>query len=399
MSANQERASEVAVSRSESLNFQLDPSATPMSADERRVRLQNPGFGRVFTEHMITLRYVAGRGWHDGRLEALAPLELWPSASSLHYGQAIFEGFKAYRQDGGSIATFRPHANAARFNRSANRLAMPELPVELFVEASDLLIAQDREWVPTATDESLYLRPLMIATESALGVRPSSEYLFLVFASPAGSYFPQGVKPVSVWISTDFVRASPGGTGAAKCAGNYAASLLAQQQAQSHGCDQVVWLDAVERRRVEELGGMNIFFVYRTGNDVTLVTPELSGTLLAGVTRDSLLKLARDSGYQVEERTITVDDWERDLRAGRMTEVFACGTAAVITPVGTVKSERGTWALPQGQTGSIAASLRKALLDIQYGRAKDRYGWMHRVCDAERASLAQAPARPHASSA
>ncbi len=373
------------MSRPDSLHFELNPVAQPMSADERRRRLQNPGFGRVFSEHQVTMRYVVGRGWHDARLEPYGPLQLWPSASSLHYGQAIFEGFKAYRQQDGGIATFRPDANAARFNRSAVRLAMPELPAEWFVQAADLLIAQDRRWVPTAPDESLYLRPLMIATESALGVRPSSEYLFMLFASPAGSYFPQGMKPVTVWISADYVRASPGGTGAAKCAGNYAASLLAQQQAQSHGCDQVVWLDAIERRRVEELGGMNIFFVYRRGGDVTLVTPELSGTLLAGITRDSLLTLARDRGYTVEERVVTLDDWERDLQSGQMTEVFACGTAAAITPVGTVKSDRGTWTVSGGQTGPVAAELRRALLDIQYGRAPDRYGWMHRVCDASEA--------------
>jgi branched-chain amino acid aminotransferase len=384
------------VSRSESLHFELHPLAQPMSADERRRRLQNPGFGRVFSEHQVTIRYVVGRGWHDARLEPYAPLQLWPSASSLHYGQAIFEGFKAYRQQDDGIATFRPDANAARFSRSAIRLAMPELPAEWFVQAADLLIAQDRRWVPSAPDESLYIRPLMIATESALGVRPSSEYLFMVFASPAGSYFPQGMKPVTVWISADYVRASPGGTGAAKCAGNYAASLLAQQQAQSHGCDQVVWLDAIERRRVEELGGMNIFFVYRRGADVTIVTPELSGTLLAGITRDSLLTLARDRGYAVEERVVTLDDWERDLQSGDMTEVFACGTAAAITPVGTVKSDRGTWTISQGQTGPIAAEFRRALLDIQYGRAPDRYGWMHRVCDAPDALEASDAAPAHA---
>lgn len=381
----------------ESLSFQQSPLPQPMSAEEVRRRLQNPGFGRVFSEHMVTLSYAVGRGWYDARLVPYAPIQLWPSASSLHYGQAIFEGFKAYRQQDGGIATFRPDANAARFNRSAVRLAMPELPPELFVRAADVLITQDRRWVPSAPDESLYLRPLMLATESALGVRPSSEYLFIVFASPAGSYFPQGMKPVTVWVSTDFVRASPGGTGAAKCAGNYAASLLAQQQAQSHGCDQVVWLDAIERKRIEELGGMNIFFVYGRGPDATLVTPELSGTLLAGVTRDSLLTLAKSRGYGVAERTITLDEWEADLKSGRMTEVFACGTAAVITSVGTVKSERGTWVIGGGQPGPIATDLRKALLDIQYGRAADPHGWMHRVCDAAETVEASGPASSHAS--
>jgi branched-chain amino acid aminotransferase len=385
------------VSRSESLHFQLNPVAEPLSEEERRRRLQNPGFGRVFSEHMVTIHYQVGKGWHDARLDPYAPLQIWPSASSLHYGQAIFEGFKAYLQQDAGIATFRPEANAARFKRSALRLAMPELPVELFVKAADVLITQDRRWVPSAADESLYVRPLMIATESALGVRPSSEYLFVMFASPAGSYFPQGMKPVTVWVSTDYVRASPGGTGAAKCAGNYAASLLAQQQAQEHGCDQVVWLDAIRRERVEELGGMNIFFVYGEGEQVTLVTPELSGTLLAGVTRDSLLSLAQNRGYTVEERNLTLAEWERDLKDGRMTEVFACGTAAVITSVGTVKSERGTWVVSGGQPGPIATELRKTLLDIQYGRTKDTYGWMHRVCGAGPASQSYEPPRSHAS--
>jgi len=302
-----------------------------------------------------------------------------PAMSVLHYGQAIFEGFKAYSQPDGSVKTFRPEANAHRFNASARRLAMPELPVELFMEAADLLIAQDRAWTPKAVGESLYMRPFMIGTEAALGIKPSKDYLFMLIASPAGTYFPQGVKPVTVWISQDYVRAAPGGTGSAKCSGNYAASLAAQQQAKQEGCDQVVWIDAIHRKYIEEMGGMNIFFVYVENGATTVATPELTGTLLPGITRLSLLEVAKELGFGAEERKISIDDWEADLRGGRMTEAFACGTAAVITPIGTVKSTRGAWTMGDGQTGPVSAKLREQLLNIQHGLAPDTHGWLHSV--------------------
>ncbi|MGC4086478.1 MAG: branched-chain amino acid aminotransferase [Polyangiaceae bacterium] len=297
----------------------------------------------------------------------------------LHYGQAIFEGFKAYRQQDGGIATFRPDANARRFNASARRLAMPELPVDTFVAASDVLIQSESEWVPHGVGESLYLRPLMLATEAALGVRPAKEYLFLLFGSPSGAYFPQGIKPLSVWLCKDFVRAAPGGTGEAKCAGNYAASLIAQQRALEQGCQQVIWLDANERRFVEEMGGMNLFFVYQSGSKVKLVTPRLTGSLLPGITRDSILQLCAQLGYEAEEGTISVEDWERDLKSGALSEVFACGTAAVITPVGQVKFDGGEWSVHGGETGPVAMRIRDQLLAIQHGSAPDTHGWMHRV--------------------
>jgi branched-chain amino acid aminotransferase len=223
------------------------------------------------------------------------------------------------------------------------------------------------------------MRPLMIATEPALGVRPSNEYLFILLASPSGAYFPAGVKPVTVWISDDYVRAAPGGTGFAKCAGNYAASLVAQRQAQGEGCDQVVWLDAVHRKYIEEMGGMNIFFVYQEKGETVLVTPELTGTLLPGITRDSLLQLAREQGFRAEERKITVDEWRADIQSGRMTEAFACGTAAVITPVGQVKSRHGNWSMNKGETGPVAAKLRETLLNLQHGLAPDPHGWMKKI--------------------
>jgi branched-chain amino acid aminotransferase len=346
----------------------------------RRGRMYHQRFGTVFTEHMVVIRWTKQSGWERGRVEPFGPITLSPAASVLHYGQSIFEGFKAYRHGDGGIYTFRPHGNARRMCASARRLAMPELPVDRFIEAVDSLIRTDQMWVPDEEEHSLYLRPLMFGTQAGLGVRPSEEYMFMIIASPVGSYFPGGVKPVTVWISQDYIRAAPGGTGAAKFAGNYAASLAGQARAIEQGCDQVVWLDATERRYVEEMGGMNIFFVFRDGDRISLVTPDLeSGTLLPGVTRDSLLRMASDLGYEAKERRISIDEWEEALHQGRMTEVFACGTAAVITPVGKVLSKAGTWVINKGEIGPVAARLRKELLDLQWGRAEDRYGWMHRV--------------------
>jgi branched-chain amino acid aminotransferase len=356
----------------------VTPSSHPASDAERAAKMTNPGFGKVFTDHMVLIPYKNGQ-WQQGELKAYGPIPMDPAASVLHYGQAIFEGFKAYHQKDGGIATFRPEANGERFNASAKRLAMPELPVDLFVKAADELIRMERNWVPKAIGESLYLRPLMIATEAALGVRPSHEYLFVLFASPSGAYFPKGVKPVTVWISEDYVRAAPGGTGFAKCAGNYAASLVAQAQASEMGCDQVVWLDAIHHNTIEEMGGMNIFFVYNEGGRPVVVTPKLTGTLLPGVTRRSLLELAKELGFGAEERTITVDEWKDAVATGRMTEAFACGTAAVITPIGVAKSKRGEWTMNGNETGPVAAKLREALLNLQHGVSADTHGWMHRV--------------------
>lgn len=360
-------------------NLVVTPSAHPLSDAERAARMVNPAFGRIFTDHMVVIPYRDGK-WQQGELKAYGPLMLDPSASSLHYGQAIFECYKAFAQPDGSIKTFRPEQNAERFNRSAARLAMPAIPVELFLEAGDALIAQDRNWVPKNTGESLYMRPLMIATDPYLGVRPSEEYLFVLFASPAGAYFPKGVKPVTVWISEDFVRAAPGGTGEAKCAGNYAASLMAQSQAQEKGCDQVVWLDAVHREFIEEMGGMNLFFVYKDGEKITVVTPELTGTLLPGITRRSLLEMAKDLGYATEERKLSVQQWRDDIASGRMTEVFACGTAAVITPVGVAKANGFEMTINNNENGAVTLALREALLGLQHGTAPDTHGWMHKVC-------------------
>jgi len=358
------------------LPFTRTPNPQPATPERVAEVLAKPGFGQHFTDHMVTIRWNREQGWHDAAVEPYHSLELDPAAMVLHYGQAIFEGLKAYRRADGSIASFRPEANAERLRASARRLAMPELPDELFLGSVRELLAVDGRWVPSAAEESLYLRPFIYATEKGLGVRPSSEYLYVLIASPAGSYFAGGLKPVTVWLSTEYVRAAPGGTGAAKFAGNYAASLVAQAQAAEQGCDQVVWLDAVERRWVEEMGGMNLFFVLGSGEGARVVTPELSGALLPGITRDSLLRLAADFGYGVEERRFSTEEWEKKAESGELTEVFACGTAAVITPVGHVKHAGGEFSVSGGATGEVTMRLRERLTGVQQGLVEDRHGWM-----------------------
>jgi branched-chain amino acid aminotransferase len=364
-------------SSTSALRFQIHRAASRIPAAERARMLADPGFGRIFTEHMVGAHWTAELGWHDAGLLPYAKLQLDPGTSVLHYAQAVFEGLKAFRQAGGGVAAFRPDRHAVRFRNSARRLALPELPEESFLEAIDLLLQADHEWVPSAADHSLYLRPMLFASEVTLLVHPSTEVTFLLIASPSGSYFPRGVKPVTVWLSEDFSRAAPGGTGEAKTGGNYAGGLLAQAQAAEHGCDQVVWLDSREHRWVEEMGGMNLCFVFGSGSNARVMTPELTGTLLPGVTRDSLLTLGRDLGYQTEEGRISVEDWRRGCDDGSLTEVFACGTAAVITPVGFVKSARGSWTVGDGQPGEVSMRLRKSLVDIQRGAVPDTHRWLY----------------------
>jgi len=358
------------------LEFEIRPNASPVSVAERSALMVNPGFGRVFSDHMVTIRYADGKGWYDARVEARAPIPLDPASAVLHYAQEIFEGMKAYRLADGGVGMFRPHANAARFRDSAVRMAMAPLPEQLFLDSLHELIRIDRDWIPDDPDSSLYLRPFMYASEVFLGVRPASEYLYVVIASPVGSYFASGVKPVTVWVSEHYTRAAPGGTGAAKCGGNYAASLVAQAEAIDNGCDQVVFLDAVERRYVDELGGMNVFFVFADGS---VATPPLGGTILPGVTRDSVLTLASEAGREVREELYSFEQWRADAASGRLVEAFACGTAAVITPIGRVRSAGGEFAVADGGTGGFTGQVRRTLLDIQRGRAADPHGWVHRV--------------------
>jgi len=360
--------------------FPVQRRLDPASDTDRAAALADPGFGRYFSDHIASAVWTPEVGWAEDRVAAIGPLNSHPGLAAWHYGQAIFEGLKAYRHADGSIWLFRPERNAARFASSARRLALPELPEELFLDSVAQLVATDAAWVPAPQgpdgEQSLYLRPVMYASEAFLGVRPAHEVTYLAMASPAGPYFSSGIKGVRLWVSRDWVRAAPGGTGAAKCAGNYAASLVAQQHAQAQGCDQVLWLDGAERRWVEESGTMNLCLVTADGE---LLTPE-SETILDGVTRDSLLQLADEHGLTAKGRPIEVTELLDRITDGSITEVFACGTAAVITPVTGLKDGDHEVVVADGQPGRTSLALRTHLLDLQFGRRPDPYGWLRRVC-------------------
>lgn len=359
------------------LEITTTPAPTPRSDDDVARILAEPVFGTTFTDHMFRVTWTPERGWHDAEVTAYGPLSLDPATAVLHYAQETFEGMKAYRHDDGSVWTFRPQENAARMVRSSERLALPVLEPDEFVRAVDALVEVDQRWVPEGTGEkSLYLRPFMFASEAFLGVRPAQHITFMVIASPAGAYFKGGLTPLTLWLTEEYTRAGRGGMGAAKTGGNYASSLVAQQEAMSQGCDQVVFLDVAEGRYVEELGGMNMYFVYADGH---IVTPE-TGTILEGITRSAIIELARQRGHRVEERRFAVDEWREGVASGEITEVFACGTAAVVTPVGTLRWDGGEVSgAATEQAGPVTTELRQALVDIQYGRADDTFGWMHRV--------------------
>ena len=357
------------------LDITTTASDSPRSDAEVAEILANPGFGTYFTDHMFTVEWTPEQGWHAARIEKYGPLSMDPASAVLHYAQETFEGMKAYRHDDQSIWTFRPEENAKRMARSSQRLAFPVLDPDDFVQAVDALVEVDQRWVPEgAGEKSLYLRPFMIASEVFLGVRPAQHVTFMVIASPAGAYFKGGVKPLTLWLTEEYTRAGRGGMGAAKTGGNYASSLVAQQEAIAQGCDQVVFLDVAEGTYVEELGGMNLYFVYADGH---IVTPE-TGTILEGITRGAIIDLAEKKGHQVEERKFSIDEWRDGVASGEITEVFACGTAAVVTPVGTLKWNGGA---VEGSTeaGPLTLEIRQDLVDIQYGRADDTFGWMHRV--------------------
>jgi len=352
------------------LEFTVHRNLQARTAEQREEILANPGFGTSFTDHMVDICWSVGGGWHRPRVQPYGPITLDPAAAVLHYGQEIFEGIKAYRHADGSIHTFRPDQNGRRFQHSARRLALPELPVKYFIQSLQELVKIDGDWVPSGADQSLYLRPFMFAKEAFLGVRPAHKVAYYLIASPAGAYFKGGVQPVSIWLSEGYARAGKGGTGSAKTGGNYAASLLPQAEAYENECDQVVFLD--QDRNVEELGGMNIVFVY---NDGTLVTPQ-SDSILEGITRDSILQLARDRGHKVEGRAVSLTEWREGVASGDIVEVFACGTAAVVTPIGTLK---GTDFVDEQPSGELALSLREELTDVQYGRREDKHNWLLRL--------------------
>lgn len=364
------------------MTMQISTTLAENPTDDARLAeiLANPGFGVHFSDHMLTVEWTPEKGWYDARITPYGPITLDPAAAVLHYAQETFEGMKAYRHAGDgeedSIWLFRPEANAERMVRSSHRLALPVLPVEDFVQAVEELVKVDARWVPGNTDggeKTLYVRPFMFASESFLGVRPAHHVTFMVITSPAGAYFKGGIKPVTLWLTEDYTRAGRGGMGAAKTGGNYASSLVAQQEASAHGCDQVVFLDAQEGTYVEELGGMNMYFVF---DDGSIVTPE-TGTILEGITRSSIIELAEKMGHPVTERKFGIDEWREGVASGRITEIFACGTAAVVTPVGTLKSAHGDIPAPASQ--ELTMRIREALVGVQLGRTEDSFGWMHRV--------------------
>lgn len=355
--------------------FAVFPTATPTPHDQIVASISNPVFGRVFTDHMATLRWTNTLGWHDAKIEPRRPFQIDPACAVLHYAQEIFEGMKAYRGEDASISLFRPFENAKRFRASAARLSMADLPEALFVEAVESLVKVDRDWVPGG-DGSLYLRPFMFASESFLGVRASHEYVFCVIACPVGPYFKAGKSSVTVWVSDRYTRAAPGGTGSAKCGGNYAASLIAQTEAAAKGCDQVVFLDAAEHKWIEEMGGMNLFFVM---DDGSLATPPLSGTILPGITRASIIELARREGIVVNEAPYAFDAWRADAASGRVQEVFACGTAAVVTAVGEVRHAAGEFRIGNGGEGPVTQRIRTQLTGIQRGKLADPLEWVYRI--------------------
>lgn len=361
--------------------FQVLKNMQPAPELVREAIKEKPGFGEHFTDHLSHIRFTRDQGWHAHTVKPYGPIILDPAAAVLHYAQEIFEGLKAYRHSDGSIWTFRPQLNAARLARSAERMALPKLSEADFLASLSELVTVDAAWAAAPKNDldevSLYLRPFMIASERFLGVRSSHEVDYYVIASPAGPYFPGGIKPVSIWLSRTLKRASAGGTGFAKCGGNYAASLAAGDEAAANGCQQVLFTDAAEGTYLEELGGMNLMLVT---SDNTLITPELGDSILDGVTRRSVLELAPQLGLRVEERKIEVSEWRERHAAGEIVEAFACGTAAVVTPIGKLVSDDFT--IDHGEEpGEITMSLRKTLLDIQYGRAEDTNGWLYKLAD------------------
>lgn len=342
----------------------------PKYTDESKL-----GFGKIFTDHMFTLPFKAGKGWHDPLIEPYRPFALDPACMCLHYAQLIFEGLKAYRGKNGDIYLFRPTANIKRMNVSAKRLCMPAVDEDLFMEALKKLVLLEQDWIPHGVGTSLYVRPTMIATETALGVHESDSYLFYIIASPVGAYYPEGFSPTKIYVVEDYTRTAPGGMGNVKAAGNYAASLFASGIAIDKGYTQVLWLDAVHRKYVEEVGTSNIFFVI---ND-ELITPPLGGTILPGVTRDSVIQLAKYWGVKVSERPLSMDDIIEACQKGTLKEAFASGTAAVVSPIGQLLYRDQEYLVNGGKTGQLTERLYNDILRIQYGELEDPFGWRVKI--------------------
>jgi branched-chain amino acid aminotransferase len=356
----------------------MEIQVLPLPAEKMKEKVKDEtklSFGRQFTDRMLLAEWKEGQGWVDARIQPYAPFTLDPSCSVFHYAQEIFEGLKAYRWADGRIALFRPEMNARRFNQSADRLCMPDVPEELFLGGIEKLISLEKEWIPSAPGTSLYIRPAMIAVEPVLGVKPSSHYYFFVILSPVGAYYSAGFNPVSIMVEDHYVRAVPGGTGEAKTGGNYASSLKGALEAKKKGYDQVLWLDGREQRYVEEVGSMNMFFAYGD----TIVTAALNGSILSGITRDSILKLSVSLGYKVEERTIEINDLMADIRSGKVTEAFGSGTAAVVSPVGKLCFKDEVVLLSGGKVGAVTQKLYDTLTGIQTGKIRDEFDWVRFV--------------------
>lgn len=369
-------AAELAPAAELAARFPLTAGDHPATAERHAAVMADLTFGVAFTDHMARASWTPQEGWHGHRVEAFGPLTMSPAAAVLHYGQEAFEGLKAYRHADGSVWTFRPGFNAARLAASAHRLALPPLPEEDFVASLAALVAADERWVPGVAGASLYLRPFMIATEAFLGVRSAHEIEYLVIGSPVGPYFAHGFQPVDIWVAQDYHRVGRGGMGAAKTGGNYAASLLPQHEAYRKGFEQVCFLDAATGTQIEELGGMNMVVVDADGS---VRTPALTGTILEGGTRAAILQLLRDGGREVREETIVLDELLEQIRSGQVVETFACGTAAVITPIGRLAGEGFDVTVGDGAPGQITQELYATLTDIQYGRRQDPHDWMYRL--------------------
>jgi branched-chain amino acid aminotransferase len=349
--------------------------ATPDKLKQKPLDESKLGFGKIFTDHFFTVTYHNDKGWHDPMIEPYRPLPLDPTAMCLHYGQEIFEGLKAYRGKDDVIYLFRPTENIKRMNASAERLCMPTIDPDLFLDAVKKLVILEKDWIPRGEGTSLYIRPTMIATEPALGVHPANQYLFFIVVGPVGAYYPEGFSPTKIFVSDEYVRAARGGIGAIKAAGNYAASLYASRIAIDQGYTQVLWLDAIERKYVEEVGTSNIFFVI--GDE--LITPPLSGTILPGITRDSVIRLAKSWGVKVTEKSLSMDEIIAAQGGGSLKEVFASGTAAIVSPVGQINYRGDVYVISGGNIGSMTRRLYNDILQIQYGRKEDPFGWRVKI--------------------
>ena len=354
------------------LDIKITRTTTPK---EKPAKGQPLGFGKIFTDHMFIMNYTEGKGWHDPRIEPFHSITLSPAAMVYHYGQEMFEGLKAYKNPDGEVFLFRPDMNAKRTNATNDRLVIPQIPVEDFVQAVSAVVDVDRDWIPSDPGTSLYIRPFIIATDEFLGVAPSKTYLFMVILSPSGAYYASGLAPVGIWIEDEFVRAVRGGIGFAKTGGNYAASLIAQQKAHDAGYAQVLWLDGVERKYIEEVGSMNIFFKIAG----KVVTPSLNGSILPGITRNSVIQVCKSWGYEVEERKISVEELLEAQKNGTLEECFGTGTAAVISPVGKLRYEDDVMDINGGDIGPLSQKLYDTITGIQLGLLPDEFGWRLKV--------------------